>query len=400
MEPYLFPHLDNPNSFRYVQPAKLGDLDMLRILGFGLAMVLGCGVAAEEDYCQVLYDNLKAQVTGDPSKCIPVLEDAKPFEQCTKPHSYNGDRETSHVVLILDASGSMAGRVNGDQKMDLAKREAGRFMRDLAGDLPVGLMVYGHKGSNKEEGKAESCAGVDWAVPVGKSRGDVSKKIADLGPTGWTPLAGALDFAATELGNMPPVKEGADSTPVVYLISDGEETCGGDPVGSAKALHEAGVKATVHVIGFDVDDETRTELEAIAEAGGGAFYPAKDAQALREHLNAAKDAEWSQVKYRKCIYENEHAALLPYHKAYGLIPGCMVRETDGKGRKEILKQVKAFTSEADLACAEQIKSQSYNDMLKAKEPLSDLYKSLVDEAQIKRAEAVEWSKANALPPAK
>ncbi len=186
----------------------------------------------------------------------------------------------------MDASGSMAGKLGGKSKMSIAKRESLRFLEALQKDVPVGMIVYGHKGNNNKTGKAESCSSVEWVHKLGSGKSKLQKSINALKPVGYTPMGDALDYTLAELSKVRISKKNKESVPIVYLLSDGKETCGGDPVASAKALHESGVKAIVNVIGFDVGKETREQLKAISEAGGGKYFPAKDAKALRDQLNA------------------------------------------------------------------------------------------------------------------
>ena len=40
---------------------------------------------------------------------------------------------------------------------------------------------------------------------------------------------------------------------IVYIVSDGVETCDGDPVAAAKLLQADNIQAQVNIIGFDVD---------------------------------------------------------------------------------------------------------------------------------------------------
>ena len=51
------------------------------------------------------------------------------------------------------------------------------------------------------------------------------------------------------------------------MISDGVETCDGDPVQAAKDLHNSNLNVTVNVIGFDVDQDGRKQLKETAQAG-------------------------------------------------------------------------------------------------------------------------------------
>ena len=68
--------------------------------------------------------------------------------------------------------------------MATAKKHAAGFLGAVAKDLPVGLVVYGHKGNNKESGKAESCTSYDWAHRIGANRRKISRSIKAVKPTG------------------------------------------------------------------------------------------------------------------------------------------------------------------------------------------------------------------------
>lgn len=85
-----------------------------------------------------------------------------------------------------------------------------------------------------------------------QGRGEQVEKIKTvlegIKPAEWTPIANALDSVKEDID-----PETTDS--VVYVVSDGIETCGGDPVKVAKELHQSEVKTVVNIIGFDVDNE-------------------------------------------------------------------------------------------------------------------------------------------------
>lgn len=59
------------------------------------------------------------------------------------------------------------------------------------------------------------------------------------------------------------------------FISDGIETCDGDPIKAVSKLRNHQIDATVNIIGFDVDDEGQQQLKEIAEAGGGEYDTVK-----------------------------------------------------------------------------------------------------------------------------
>ena len=343
----------------------------MRIALFASFLAVSLSPAVADDNpvdCDAVYQRLKVNAPGDASICKLKLSEPK-YEECTPPTSYSSERPASHVVLVLDASGSMAGKSGGETKMAVAKREAFAFLSHLQDDVPVGLMVYGHRGNNQESGKAESCAATEWAHKIGASKAALTKSIDALQPTGWTPLGGVLAYAKDELADLPKNEDDKISVPVVYLTSDGEETCGGDPVAEAKALHEAGVRATVNVIGFGVDDETRAQLAAISEAGGGRYFPAEDARALSKQLKAIQDSERSRARYAFCQLVNLGWTERVYHDAGVDLMKCFNRESKTKALYPMLAQIKALDAAGgpEKSCAGDLKRQAYSDYTDANE---------------------------------
>ena len=68
------------------------------------------------------------------------------------------------------------------------------------------------------------------------------------------------------------------------LISDGFETCEGDPCAAASNLVSQGIEIKVHAVGFDVSDEARKQLECIAEKGRGRYFQASSTQGFKEAI--------------------------------------------------------------------------------------------------------------------
>ncbi|MCQ0969720.1 VWA domain-containing protein [Paracoccus sp. TK19116] len=172
------------------------------------------------------------------------------------------------LVVAFDASGSMAGTLGGTTKMDAAKQAVGAMLDDLPDDVTASLIAFGHQGTNDEAGRSASCAGVETLVSDTGERADLQSAISTLNPAGWTPLADALAQAGSQLA-----RSEMPGEQVVYVVSDGEETCGGDPVAQARALHEGDIRAVVNILGLDLPAEERAQLEAVAKAGGGLFTP-------------------------------------------------------------------------------------------------------------------------------
>ena len=263
--------------------------------------IVGAASADGNDVCNAMYDRIAAGYDINFQQCkmgIPSFD----LKECTPPHDFAGGLPTSHLILALDVSGSMAGKAGGETKMRIAQREALSFLDELSTDVSVGLMLYGHKGNNKESGKAESCASPEMVHSFNSSRSEMRNTIQSLTPTGWTPLGGTLSAAADILNGLP--NEGESLKPVVYLISDGEETCDSGPIEAAKRLASDGIQATVNTIGFAVDNETQQQLKAIADAGLGTYYPAQNAAALNAVLSGIREAEGSHHRFNLCVNSN------------------------------------------------------------------------------------------------
>lgn len=71
------------------------------------------------------------------------------------------------------------------------------------------------------------------------------------------------------------------------LVSDGLESCGGDPCDAVRAARQSGVDFRLHVVGFDLGDADPAQLQCMADAGGGEFYTAANADELTGALERA-----------------------------------------------------------------------------------------------------------------
>jgi len=172
--------------------------------------------------------------------------------------------QEGNMMFILDASGSMWGQVEGKAKITIAKEVLVGLIENLPEGLNVGLVAYGHR-------RKGDCKDVEELVPLGAlDKQNLIKKIKALSPKGKTPITLSVKKTAEKLKTL------EDETTVI-LVSDGKETCEGDPCALVKELRESGVRFVMHVIGFDVTAEERKQLECIAGAGGGTYYAAKNA---------------------------------------------------------------------------------------------------------------------------
>jgi len=187
--------------------------------------------------------------------------------------------KTAHYAILVDASGSMAAKVGGKTRMEAAKEAVMEFAEQVPENATISLRVYGHKGSNSDSDKGLSCDSTEVLYNSHFEAAGFQNALSQVKPVGWTPIALALQMVK---GDIP---EGTDDV-VVYVVSDGIETCNGDPVKEAKDLVSSDIQTVVNIIGFDVDNEGQKLLKEVASAGNGEFTYVNSERDLKEYMRA------------------------------------------------------------------------------------------------------------------
>ncbi|WP_457155453.1 vWA domain-containing protein, partial [Mesorhizobium sp. P5_C1] len=175
------------------------------------------------------------------------------------------------VIIILDASGSMWAQIDGKPKLEIARESLRTVLQSVPADDEIGFMAYGHR----EKG---SCDDIQLIVPPQAGSASAISAAADsLKFLGKTPLTAAVKQAAEAL------KYTEDKATVV-LITDGLETCGGDPCALGKELEASGVDFTADVVGFGLTADEGKQIACLADNTGGKYIQASDEKALQEAL--------------------------------------------------------------------------------------------------------------------
>ncbi|MFD4819646.1 VWA domain-containing protein [Peribacillus butanolivorans] len=217
-----------------------------------------------------------------------TVNNPRPNEKVTLPTS-----KKLHISILLDASGSMKEQINGKSKMDSAKEAIQSFGDKLPKNAEVSLRVYGHKGTGSQKDKQISCNSTEEIFHgQGEQTNQIKTVLQGVKPAGWTPIANALKSVKQDIN-----PETTDS--IVYVVSDGIETCGGNPVQIAKELNQSKVKTVVNIIGFDVDNEGQKMLRQVATSGGGEFTSIDNDETLKNYLDKTYDklrGEWTRWK--------------------------------------------------------------------------------------------------------
>ncbi|MDQ8190654.1 vWA domain-containing protein [Roseibacillus persicicus] len=184
--------------------------------------------------------------------------------------------DTPQAIIVLDASGSMWGQIEGKAKIEIARDVIAELLADLPLDLELGLVAYGHR----REG---DCDDIELLIPPGKvDRAKFQDTVNNIVPKGKTPLTASVEFAARALNF-------AEEKSSVILVTDGLENCDRDPCATAKMLEEQGIDFTAHVVAFDLTAKDALTVECLATETGGQFLPAGDAASLATAIGVAVD---------------------------------------------------------------------------------------------------------------
>ena len=170
----------------------------------------------------------------------------------------------------------MWGRVDNVTKIESARKVMSNLVTGLPESTKLGLVAYGHR-------RKGDCNDIETiAAPESDERQKILEGIKRLTPKGKTPLAASLK----QVGDYLKAHEGEAT---IVLVSDGLETCSGDPCDTAEKLRQQGIKVTIHVVGFDVSGPAVEQLQCIAEAGGGQYFQADTSEGLAKALTAVSD---------------------------------------------------------------------------------------------------------------
>jgi len=226
-------------------------------------------------------------------------------------------KAAKNVELILDASNSMWGQIQGKAKITIAKEVLNQIINSLPDEMNVGLRLYGHRYGLND---SKACQDTELVTPIGLiDKKQLTDAVDAITPRGKTPLVysvleGIKDFKDLKGGT-------------IVLISDGAESCDGDINSIAPAVKEAGLDLQVNIVGFDIKEiEARKQLEAIAASTGGIYLDAKDSKQLLDSLEQTLRVEFVVLDDQGDV------------KARGVVGGEPVQVLEGEYNLKLLLQ--------------------------------------------------------------
>lgn len=179
---------------------------------------------------------------------------------------------STRILFVFDASQSMAGYWESDQKINIARNFLIRVIDSLQylKNIQMALRVYGHQSPVPPQ----DCRDSKLEVPFDINNAlQIRQKLKFLKPKGTTPIAYSLDQAAEDF---PPCD---DCRNIIILITDGIEACEGDPCAVSRKLQEMGITLKPFIIGIGMDPEFKKSFDCV-----GYYYDAVNEERFGEVL--------------------------------------------------------------------------------------------------------------------
>jgi Mg-chelatase subunit ChlD len=163
--------------------------------------------------------------------------------------------EAPEMVLVVDGSGSMSDPISGaPTRLDAAKRSISELVDGLPGDVDVGLIEF------------SDCDRVnrDKFYRVSE-RGQLKQRVNGLLPREGTPLGLSVERAGRIISSRRPG--------VIVVVSDGMDSCLGDPCGAAQRIAAKKPNVRINVVDISGSSGNPTARCMAQATRGRVFQP-------------------------------------------------------------------------------------------------------------------------------
>lgn len=188
-----------------------------------------------------------------------------------------GSASGAEIIIVIDGSGSSAGQIDGDAKIDIARLALRTMLADAPDNLSIGLVAYGHR-------QREACDDVELLAPPGPTEIFLTA-VAGVRSLGRSPIAAATEAAADAASD--------PSAPVtIIVITDNADNCSANPCATISALKDRMPNLTISVVGIAIPADEIAEIACFAELTGGLYLRAENAAAFAANLEEALVVAW------------------------------------------------------------------------------------------------------------
>ncbi|WP_237151112.1 vWA domain-containing protein [Pontibacter actiniarum] len=235
----------------------------------------------------------------------------------------------TRILFLLDASGSMLAKWEGSDRMEVAKNLLAHLVDSLDRheNVEVALRVYGHQFGRERN----DCKDTKLEVAFGEDNAEaIKKKLVEIVPRGNTPITYSLQQAA---GDFPEER----SRNVLILITDGLESCGGDPCATSEALQKKRIFLRPFVIGIGIEPQHEKQLSCI-----GQYFNAADVETFETVLTEIVTQALSQTTVSVELLDDQNRPtetnvnMTFVNALTGEAEYNYVHYLDGKGKPDVL----------------------------------------------------------------
>ena len=175
--------------------------------------------------------------------------------------------ERPEVLVVVDGSGSMKEPFPGARSRIAAARDAVSLVVDnLHHEIVTGLVSFTDCGETSTPEKYTY-----------RERPKLLARVRGLSPSRRTSLANSIRRAGNAAKSVGPA--------TVVVVSDGDDTCGGDPCGVARAIKSRKPLLKINVL--DLSDTGSAALQCVADVSGGRVFVPGTAAQMNEELQEA-----------------------------------------------------------------------------------------------------------------
>ena len=153
---------------------------------------------------------------------------------------------TTRILFVFDGSQSMLSKWESGRKIDVARKLLIKIIDSLQyiQNVEMALRIYGHQ----YPVPPQRCDDTKLEVPFSKNNASkIRQELRFINPKGTTPIAHSLELAGRDFPDC------ADCRNIIILITDGIESCDGDPCAVSLDLQKRGIVLKPFVVGIGLD---------------------------------------------------------------------------------------------------------------------------------------------------
>ncbi len=202
----------------------------------------------------------------------------------------------TRLLFVLDGSGSMQAKWENKTRMSIAKRALTHIVDSLKvnKNVELGLRVYGHQFDRKYKNCQDSKLEVAFAPD---NHHKITHRLKSINPQGVTPISISLKKAAGDFPTDPNYRN------VIIIITDGIESCGGDPCAVSKALQKKHIFLQPFIIGIGMSHKEIKQFDCM-----GTFYNANSVKQFASILGNIVQHSLQSVQVRVDLLDIKNKA--------------------------------------------------------------------------------------------